>query len=520
MKFSDINIFGKQRTIKQNILLSFIGLSIISIVILGTISVVFMVRVGDTTATESTLALKTQIKQNISNTSQQIAQVINQKLATSESMIDALVQEAKNIMQTNSYQDRVAYYDYWFQYHSNDISGPNTSAVPSDVTFDQNYGIFASYSASSYYMPGSTPSNYETMLQTNTQLNTTIHKLANLDFLFKYIHENAPEFRWLYVTVANINGTGLFVNYPGSVVGGNTQERLTNPWDPRNDAWYADIENGITFSSPYPDPIDGEPLITIGKTFTSNGLNFAVAGDISIKDVKANILKVKVLDSGYAALISNDGTVIAHPEYNPPKGVDAFKTIDQVELNVTSSGSSSALSTNQINLITSQQSGLIDYSRIVTLNSAPEARYLSFVQIDKGGYVVLIIVPVNEAIKAVGPLQTRINDTTTVNTVEILTIIVLTAVLSILVGLLISNQIIKPVSRLTSIASKLSTDNLRRDILGDLDLSIDKELESQEDEVGDLTRAFTHMIQSIKKENSSEDDNKLDKLSFTFDKVE
>ncbi len=519
MSLSSLNILSKQRTIKQNILISFIALSIISIVILGSISVVFMIRVGDTTSTESTIALKDQIKRNIENTSIQISQVINQKLSKSESMINALIQDAKNIMQIGStYQPKTTYYDYWFQYHGTDLSGPNTSAIPTDYIFDSNYGIFVSYSASSFYIPGSLPSTYEKTLQSNPQLNLTIHKLANLDFMFKYVHDNSPEFRWLYLTAIDINGSGLFVNYPGSVVGGTINERQTHPWDPRNDVWFTDIVSGITFSAPYPDPIDGEPLITIGKEFTIAGLTFVLAGDISIKDVKQNILSVKVLDSGYAALISSEGTVIAHPEYNPPKGVENFLTIDQVETNLQSSGIESSLTTAQLYELYNQPSGLFEYSRTTSIHSTPEARYLSFVKLSKGGYVVLIIVPINEAIKSVATLQNRINSTTTINTFEILTLILITAILSLIIGILISNQIIKPISRLTSIASKMSTDNIKRDLQGNIDLSIDKDLETKQDEVGDLTRAFNNMIQTIRNDKLVKEENNISKLSFFIDK--
>jgi HAMP domain-containing protein len=512
-------MFKKKRTIKQNILSSFIVLSIFSIVLLGIISVSFMVRIGDTTASESTLALKDQIKRNIQNTSEQISQVINQKFAKSEAMIDSLIQETKNILQNgSSYLPRLAYYDYGFQYNGNDIVGPNSSTSPSDTHFDSIYNIFLSWTSSSFYIPGSTLINYISILKSNPILNETIYKLANLDLLFKYVHENSPEFRWLYLTATNLNGSGLFLNYPGSVVGGTQSERQSDPWDPRNDDWYLDIIDDIVFSSPYPDPIDGEPLITIGKKFSVNGLSFVLAGDISIKEVKENILSIKVLDSGYASLISADGTVVAHPEYSPLKGVETFKTIDEVEINVAQTGSEPSLSMSKLNEILALDNGLIEYSRTLKINDNPEERYLSFVRLTKSNYIVLIIVPVEEAIKPVGILQTRIAETTMINMLEILSILAITAIISIIAGLMISNQIIKPINRLTSIASRMSTDSIRKDILGDVDLTIDKDLQEQDDEVGDLTRAFSNMIQSIKTDKISKDEMKINKPSFLIDK--
>ena len=53
---------------------------------------------------------------------------------------------------------------------------------------------------------------------------------------------------------------------------------------------------------------------------------------------------------------------------------------------------------------------------------------------------------------------------------------------------------------------------MREDILGELDLQIDQELENQDDEVGDLTRAFKGMISTIRKESKKD----KDQLSDSF----
>ena len=88
--------------------------------------------------------------------------------------------------------------------------------------------------------------------------------------------------------------------------------------------------------------------------------------------------------------------------------------------------------------------------------------------------------------------------------VQLLIITVGAFALSLIVGIWLSDRIIRPISHLTGIASKMATDKVREDILGDLDLQIDQELENQDDEVGDLTRAFKGMLSTLRKESKTE----------------
>ncbi|MHA1448507.1 MAG: HAMP domain-containing protein, partial [Candidatus Hodarchaeales archaeon] len=67
-----------------------------------------------------------------------------------------------------------------------------------------------------------------------------------------------------------------------------------------------------------------------------------------------------------------------------------------------------------------------------------------------------------------------------------------------------------PITRLTSIASKMATsEKLREDILGEIDMDIDKQLENQQDEVGELTRAFKGMLSALKKDAARKPDKSI-----------
>ena len=70
----------------------------------------------------------------------------------------------------------------------------------------------------------------------------------------------------------------------------------------------------------------------------------------------------------------------------------------------------------------------------------------------------------------------------------------------IIVGLTLTAYIIKPFNHLIKVARSLSTRRARRDIADGLMMEIDPELLRSEDELGDLTRAFKGMIDSVQRQ--------------------
>ncbi|MFW9997759.1 MAG: cache domain-containing protein, partial [Candidatus Odinarchaeota archaeon] len=424
------------RSIKQNIILSFTIFSLISIVIVGAISVLVIGMIGQTTVGESTNALEEQIQRNMEKSAEQNAKVINQKLSDAENMVEMMAEECEMIFSDdNTYQWRRSYYDYFFQYDQDQapagILPSNTYKITLDGT---EQSLWVSWNYASYYFPGSTQTNYD---QYAEQYNDTLGKVSNMDYIFSYIHENAPDFRWLYV-VFGAPGTsldGLFINYPGSIVGGSSTERVSTPFEPTGEEWYAEVLAGngnIVFTAPYFDPIDGVLLITIGRAiYYPNGTAIGIiAGDLSIESVKDKILDVVILESGYAALIQEDGTVVAHQDYDPPEPEEitddtVLPGINDVEVN---KDKTPVLTAADVQAITSGNSGLIEYTR------DKEQRFLAYHPVGKGDYICLIVVPVSEAIAAVKPLQDRIGLTTLATIAQVVIIIAATGIISVLAG--------------------------------------------------------------------------------------
>lgn len=114
-------------------------------------------------------------------------------------------------------------------------------------------------------------------------------------------------------------------------------ERITNDptwnpesWDARKRPWYPVAKNNsvATLTDPYPDAGTKEILISAVANLYDNGESKgAFGGDLSLKNVSEALNTLNFNNSGYAFLLSADGTIISHPngELNGKKLNDLYK---------------------------------------------------------------------------------------------------------------------------------------------------------------------------------------------------
>jgi methyl-accepting chemotaxis protein len=466
----------KGRSIKQQIIISFIVFTLISMIVVSGTSIGFIFLIGNNTTQKSTAALKEQIQTNILTTAENNGDIVVSKLENSAAKVEMLTQQLIELMTTSlNYNYRPSYY--------------NNLTNPPDAQYEEEYGFNVSWNYSNFDFPGANASNWETLAAADPVIDDTINRSAHLDYVFQMIHETSPEFRWLYTGFENC---GLFRNYPGSY--------FENIKDARTRDWYIEAkaaynldplgEQEIIYIEPYYDISDGSLLISVIKAAVHNNILIGVAaGDITIETIQEQILDIEILESGFATMVQGDNAVVvAHPDWEGSATNDTIPYLNEFE----------PLTSSQINQITSGNSGVIEYTR------NGEQWYLAYVPILGGEYTISVLVPLDEAIESVSTLEAQIDRSTTITIIEVAIIVAVTALLALFVGILTSNRIVKPIEKLTQIASRMSTDTIREDLAKGIDLEIDEELEEQDDEIGDLTRAFKGMIQSIKEESEND----------------
>ena len=477
---------GKFRT---TVIVTFLVISIVSLAATGVISLTFVDLIGNSTRDQSSIALEEQIQTNMDETAQKTALVINQKLSSAEGMIAAAAEELEALFATGStYADRAVYYDLLFEDDS-------VSPAPADNHYDANYGLNVSWDFSSWYIANTDSTNYNSSYADIPANADKLGRVSNIDYIFKAIR-NQVEFRWLYIAFAD---DGLFINYPGSILGPESDPaRLADPYDPRGEYWYQTIWDGdgeMVFVEPYYDEFDEVLLISIGKVVYRNLVPFAViSGDITIEDIKEKVINVEVLESGYAFLIDSLGGVVAHPEVEDDDYIAGLPALRDVEVNP---DFSEALTVNQVNQITSvaaETSGTLRYTR------GGAEHILVFTQVEKGDYICVISVPLDEVLESIPLLEARIAE----HNIQAANYIILVTIAGIfvagIVAVAISNTITRPLQYLMDLAERNVAARIRDQPLDTGDLQVDATYIAQDDEIGELARAFQGMLDSIREE--------------------
>ena len=474
---------GKFRT---NVILTFLVISLVSLSATGLISLTFVDLIGNSTTDQSSIALENQIQTNMVETAQKTALVINQKLASAEGMIAAAAEELESLFDAGStYEYREVYYDLLFE---DDAAAP----APADNHYDLSYGLNVSWDYSSWYVAGTDSTDFDAYETTNAD---KLGRVSNLDYLFKAIH-NQLDFRWLYVAFAD---DGLFINYPGSILGELTDPaRAANPYDPRGEYWYQTIWDGegdMVFVEPYYDEFDEVLLISIGKVVYRNGYPFAViSGDITIEDIKEKVINVEVLESGYAFLVDSVGGVVAHPEVGADDYITGLPYLTDVEIN---SDFTEAITEYHVALITSitpGASGTFRYTR----NGAENI--LVYTQVGKGDYICVISVPLDEVLESIPLLEARIAEQNAQAASYIILVTMGGIVVAGIVAVAISNTITRPLQYLMDLAERNVAARIRDQPLDAGDLQVDATYIAQDDEIGELARAFQGMLDSIRED--------------------
>ncbi len=117
-------------------------------------------------------------------------------------------------------------------------------------------------------------------------------------------------------------------------------------------------------------------------------------------------------------------------------------------------------------------------------------------------YLLLIFVPRKEALAAVNKIDSDIVSTQTRVVLTTVLFSIGTIVGVLLIGLWISNIIARPVQKLTNLANQITRNATKKDLLEGI--TFDATL-TQDDEIGDLTRSFSNLVETLKKEKEAKE---------------
>ncbi|MFX1607037.1 MAG: cache domain-containing protein, partial [Promethearchaeota archaeon] len=286
----------------------------------------------------------------------------------------------------------------------------------------------------------------------------------------------------------------------GSILGPiSDAARIAEPYDPRGEYWYQTIWAGngdMVFVEPYYDEFDNVLLISIGKVVYRNSIPFAViSGDITIEDIREKIINVEILESGYAFLLDSFGGVVAHPEVADEDYIAGLPDLrEDVEINSDFSESLTENQVNQIISVAAGTSGTLRYTR------NGDERILVFTQVGKGDYICVISVPLDEVLESIPLLEARIAEQNAEAATYIIFVTLGGLIIAGAVAVVISNTITRPLQYLMDLAERNAAARIMDQPLDTGDLQVDATYIAQDDEIGELARAFQGMLDSIRED--------------------
>ncbi|WP_051249795.1 methyl-accepting chemotaxis protein [Maridesulfovibrio zosterae] len=250
--------------------------------------------------------------------------------------------------------------------------------------------------------------------------------------------------------------------------GGKIAESFVGEEDLTGQAWFEVPMNGDVeiLGEPYPFDVDGKTfwLASTGYPIKKNGQNIGVVGvDFYLNDLQEEVLKIKPFETGFAYLVTDKGTIVAHPD------------TDLQAKNL--SGSLKNAYTDKI--LKAIRNGE-PYSYVAPSATTGNMEYVTFAPIKVGKtkfpWSIAIVIPMEKVeAQANGIAKISIG-------VSVVAILILLMIL-----LLLANIISKPILKAADYTGTVAK--------GHLDATLDIE---QRDEIGKMADSLRAMVKELK----------------------
>jgi methyl-accepting chemotaxis protein len=123
-----------------------------------------------------------------------------------------------------------------------------------------------------------------------------------------------------------------------------------------------------------------------------------------------------------------------------------------------------------------------------------------FTQVGKGDYICVISVPLAEVLESIPLLEARIAAQNEEAAQYIILVTLGGIIVAAIVAVAISNTITRPLQYLMDLAERNVAARIMDQPLDTGDLQVDATYIAQDDEIGELARAFQGMLDSIREE--------------------
>jgi HAMP domain-containing protein len=483
--------------IREELLASF---AILTIIALGSITAVTGIYIGiisNATEAQTSQELKTQIQDDMGKKTKNYAAVIQNDFQHVVDDLEGLSIAISDIFQNPvEFAPRKAYYhtDYLpagtILLNGTTLTTPylNTLNRPPDYKYSERFGANISLTYSHYLIYTDT---YNLMGKDEYNLTgyhgMIINRTSQLDPLMAGIYAENTQYAWIYLELAS----GIQRNFPWF----GTDEAIYGPLNERHDyktdGWYINaVAAGgkAVFSSPYIDPNLGW-MITVsiavynGTKIASNLLGvFGI--DILLDKTTEIVSEISFMQSGYIFLTDNEGNLVAHRDVEFDPESEDFIALQDVE---------PIANSDLVKMLTNSSDGFIEYTK------GGKKYFMSYTKITPSGYILGAVVKQEDVYAPVAQLEKEIGEQRAIQIGALIGIALAVICLVLFFGLKMANSVVKPIQKLTNIAVQLATDDVKKAVIS-IDANFGDEMK-QDDEIGDLARAFKNLLAHVKEDS-------------------
>jgi sensor histidine kinase YesM len=313
-----------------------------------------------------------------------------------------------------------------------------------------------------------------------------LNLLSNLGLLLPTLTNN-PDIIEFYVGMES----GLFYNYTPLIY-------AKPKYDPRTRLWYTQAvahPGTVIYTEVYEDALGSGLVATVSKAvFDKRGkLLGVVALDIMLDNYKKLLMETRILKSGYAFIINNEGKYIFHPDMDTQ---DFQPTIPQAQKGSETAEGFQRMMNGETGFFTVEENG--------------GQFFIAFSPISVTGWSVGVTVNENELLSALGSLSTQLSLLTgeakknieRMSGQAIITFIVIftaVAVMVVFLSFFLSFLISKPIQKLTEEVVNIGAGHLDARIKGSYNDEFDKIKDAVNSMAADIKTYMEEKLQTERK---------------------
>jgi HAMP domain-containing protein len=508
----------QKQSLRKRILLTYAMFSIIALGSIAAVAGGFIGVVGNTASIQTSETLTQQVQGSMKDQAGATAQLIDNQLRDAVNDLESLATYVERLWATPSSElgnhrsyYHMGYVDTTFEADNESIVATRVNGSvlgapesfpanrPADAAYSSLYDLDVSFTNSHYLI---FPSALAQMGNGPGGMNATfkdaVDRSAFLDIPMSTLMRTKPQYTWIYMEFElgldrcmPWHDTDYFI-FPYFL------EDDPNGLDLRDEAYYTDAAaaNGtVQWTAPYNDPSGQGFMITISRAVYNGTVSPAhligvLCMDLTINTVTQLVSAFKPTTNGYAFLIDIDGFVVSHPAYTASPTDVTGPAIETLEPTIPAAN------------VTAMKNGLTGFGEIT---KGGKEWYLAYEPVPISDYSVGVLVPEEDVLAPVRALEQQVALNLGVQLIVMLAIVGVILIFALWIGLSMANSVVQPIQKLTDMALKLSTEDIKQTAASrDMGTMLDRELEEKDDEIGNLTRAFKGLVKAVQEEGKKE----------------